>query len=442
MSSIELFLQGTGTVVFIIMLEFLLIPPLSRIQRCFLYLYVTFCGMFLSFSAGYLGTPALLAGCFLILLFAPAQFRLWNIMIFQLVLFWSVLTDYAITIPLRFLGSDFVRIRFSLPLASAFLLIHAVLAIPPCAFFRRRIHRALRTYGDNFAPVMQWLLLGEMSICSGIYLFNIIAGSFTNYPTQILLFNGILIFAFTFVNFLILFLVYRTLSENKRLALQAQEREKLVEYTKQLESHYQEIRRFKHDYMNILATINGYLQENDLEQLKSYFNSRLLPTGRDLLDKDAVIARLSNIKVLEIKGLFYTKLVQAMNLRLNVTLELTEEISEIRMNLLVLSRILGIYLDNAMEAAADTPEKLFHVALVRRGEDLIFHIENSADDLPWSLDELAAPGFTTKENHSGLGLSTVAELLADCTRVSVCTACESGRFKQILTIHGNQERLR
>lgn len=435
-------IQFLGSLIFTAIINCLIIPEGNKKLNLILTIYIFLCGVPFALFLRQFASPLLLIGCSLLLLFSKRRYRAGNLVLFQLAWFWSVLTDYAVTIPLRFIGFDFALIQSSLSLLILYSIAHAVLAILPCCLIRKRLHQKIREYAEVVPPVMQWLLLGEMSICSGIYLFNIIAGSFTNYPTQILLFNGILIFAFTFVNFLILFLVYRTLSENKRLALQAQEREKLVEYTKQLESHYQEIRRFKHDYMNILATINGYLQENDLEQLKSYFNSRLLPTGRDLLDKDAVIARLSNIKVLEIKGLFYTKLVQAMNLRLNVTLELTEEIAEIRMNLLVLSRILGIYLDNAMEAAADTPEKLFHVALVRRGEDLIFHIENSAAALPCSLDELAAPGFTTKENHSGLGLSTVAELLADCPRVSVCTACESGRFKQILTIHGNQERLR
>lgn len=439
MNPIVFFIQSVGVAVFIVMLELFLVSQISRKQRFLLYFYVTFCSVFLTIYTGNVGTPALLAGSFLILLFTPAKVRLWNIILFQLVWFWSVLTDYAITIPMRFFGYDFDRIRSCLPAASLFLLIHAVIAIVPCALLRKRLHRALRIYGEGFPSSMQWLLLGEISLCSGIYLFTIVAGSFTNYPTQILLFNGILIFAFTFVNFLILFIVYRTLSENKRLALQAQEKEKLVEYTAQLESHYQEIRRFKHDYMNILATMNGYIQENDMKGLKSYFNSRLLPTGKDLLDKDAVIARLSNIKVLEIKGLFYTKLVQAMNLGLNVSLELTEEVKSISADLLVLSRILGIYLDNAMEAAVQTGQKLLHTALVLRDEDLIFHIENSSPALPCSLDALSKPGFTTKENHSGLGLSTVAELLADCPYITVRTAFCDGRFQQTLTIHGNQE---
>ena len=72
-------------------------------------------------------------------------------------------------------------------------------------------------------------------------------------------------------------------------------------------------------------------------------------------------------------------------------------------------------------------------------EDLIFHIENSSPALPCSLDALSKPGFTTKENHSGLGLSTVAELLADCPYITVRTAFCDGRFQQTLTIHGNQE---
>ena len=177
MNPIVFFIQSVGVAVFIVMLELFLVPQISRKQRFLLYFYVTFCSVFLTIYTGNAGTPALLAGSFLILLFTPAKVRLWNIILFQLVWFWSVLTDYAITIPMRFFGYDFDRIRSCLPAASLFLLIHAVIAIVPCALLRKRLHRALRIYGEGFPSSMQWLLLGEISLCSGIYLFNIVAGS-------------------------------------------------------------------------------------------------------------------------------------------------------------------------------------------------------------------------------------------------------------------------
>ena len=44
-----------------------------------------------------------------------------------------------------------------------------------------------------------------------------------------------------------------------------------------------------------------------------------------------------------------TKMVQAMNRQLDVSFELTQEITELSTDLLTLSRVLGIFLDNAIE---------------------------------------------------------------------------------------------
>ena len=48
----------------------------------------------------------------------------------------------------------------------------------------------------------------------------------------------------------------------------------------------------------------------------------------------------------------YTKMVQEMNRQLDVSFELTQEITELSTDLLTLSRVLGIFLDNAIEAAS------------------------------------------------------------------------------------------
>lgn len=75
----------------------------------------------------------------------------------------------------------------------------------------------------------------------------------------------------------------------------------------QLENHYQDTRRFKHDYLNILSTITGYIQENDMDKLRNYFDSSIVTSSSILVNQDDTLARLSLIKVTEIKGLLYTK---------------------------------------------------------------------------------------------------------------------------------------
>ena len=90
-------------------------------------------------------------------------------------------------------------------------------------------------------------------------------------------------------------------------------------------------------------------------------------------------------------------MVQAMNRQLDVSFELTQEITELSTDLLTLSRVLGIFLDNAIEAASETEQKRFHIAIVCKVHSVIFHIENSTKPLLFPLEELFKPSISSKE---------------------------------------------
>lgn len=293
-----------------------------------LYLYTIFICIFLAPFSGQYGIPIFLLGAIIILLFHKKD-RLYNLLFFQILWAWSVLTDYAVTIPLRIAGYYFDVILTSLPLTLLFSILHALLCILPCLFIGNRLHRKLVTDQNVIPPRIQLLLFLEVTICSCIFLINIIFGSLLHYPSDILFFNGILIFCFATANVLIFLMLYNTLQANKKLELQAREQENLTHYMAQLENHYQDIRRFKHDYLNILSTITGYIQENDMDKLRDYFDSSIVTSSSILVNQDDTLARLSLIKVTEIKGLLYTKMVQAMNRQLDVSFELTQEITEL-----------------------------------------------------------------------------------------------------------------
>lgn len=313
-------------------------------------------------------------------------------------------------------------------------ILHALLCILPCLFIGNRLHRKLVTNQNVIPPRIQLLLFLEVTICSCIFLINIIFGSLLHYPSDILFFNGILIFCFATANVLIFLMLYNTLQANKKLELQAREQENLTHYMAQLENHYQDIRRFKHDYLNILSTITGYIQENDMDKLRNYFDSSIVTSSSILVNQDDTLARLSLIKVTEIKGLLYTKMVQAMNRQLDVSFELTQEITELSTDLLTLSRVLGIFLDNAIEAASETEQKRFHIAIVCKVHSVIFHIENSTKPLLFPLEDLFKPSISSKEAHSGLGLPTANMLIANAPELTSNTICENGLFKQILVV--------
>ena len=344
------------------------------------------------------------------------------------------MTDYVITIPLILLDYSFAELRTSFLLNMVYSILHALLCILPCLFIGNRLHRKLVTNQNVIPPRIQLLLFLEVTICSCIFLINIIFGSLLHYPSDILFFNGILIFCFATANVLIFLMLYNTLQANKKLELQAREQENLTHYMAQLENHYQDIRRFKHDYLNILSTITGYIQENDMDKLRNYFDSSIVTSSSILVNQDDTLARLSLIKVTEIKGLLYTKMVQAMNRQLDVSFELTQEITELSTDLLTLSRVLGIFLDNAIEAASETEQKRFHIAIVCKVHSVIFHIENSTKPLLFPLEELFKPSISSKEAHSGLGLPTANMLIANAPELTSNTIYENGLFKQILVV--------
>ena len=434
MTIFNYFSQFMATATYILMCHLILSKHISRKINALLYAYLILVCIFLAPVLGQFGIPVFFIGSDIILLFNKRD-RVLNLLLFQIIWAWSVLTDYMLTIPLRLiLGYDFSAIDNSLPLTLLFSILHALLCILPCLFIGNRLHRKLVTDQNVIPPRIQLLLFLEVTICSCIFLINIIFGSLLHYPSDILFFNGILIFCFATANVLIFLMLYNTLQANKKLELQAREQENLTHYMAQLENHYQDIRRFKHDYLNILSTITGYIQENDMDKLRNYFDSSIVTCSSILVNQDDTLARLSLIKVTEIKGLLYTKMVQAMNRQLDVSFELTQEITELSTDLLTLSRVLGIFLDNAIEAASETEQKRFHIAIVCKVHSVIFHIENSTKPLLFPLEELFKPSISSKEAHSGLGLPTANMLIANAPELTSNTICENGLFKQILVV--------
>ena len=62
---------------------------------------------------------------------------------------------------------------------------------------------------------------------------------------------------------------------------QAKEYEQLIEYMQIIESLYQDIRNQKHDFLNVLFSLKGYIDSGRLEELKSYYYNSILKEYRE-----------------------------------------------------------------------------------------------------------------------------------------------------------------
>ena len=217
-----------------------------------------------------------------------------------------------------------------------------------------------------------------------------------------------------------------------------QEIEAYYEYTLRIESINNEMRKFRHDYVNILTTLSDYIREDDMPGLRKYFNENIVPMKDKLKTRSIKMNGIEKLKVREIKGLITTKIIQAQEKRIPISIEVPDEIDRISMNTVELSRIIGIIVDNAIEASENLEEPLINIAFIDNDESVTFIVMNKcSDDIP-KIHELFEQGFSTKGDNRGLGLSTLKELTDSNENVLLDTVIENGYFVQKVEINNKE----
>jgi len=207
----------------------------------------------------------------------------------------------------------------------------------------------------------------------------------------------------------------------------------LNDYLNNVETLNFEMRKFKHDYKNILIGLNGYIEENDLEGLKEYMYEHIFPY-EDNIDKNLTeLNNLSYIKLIELKGLLSFKLSYAIEIGIKVTIGIHEEIDSIHMDIVDLCRVIGILLDNAIEASAVSDERYIHFIINHTENAILIAVENSTVCQLPTISKMYEQGFTTKADHSGLGLISLRKIL-DNYAMSIETTSKDSTFSQVLCI--------
>lgn len=239
-----------------------------------------------------------------------------------------------------------------------------------------------------------------------------------------------------FLIMIILFsmLLYSVKKENqvKRKAL---ELEQFSMYMTALEQVNRDMQKFRHDYANILLTMRGYLEHDDLANLKVYFQQHILKTEQQTLFKHQVLGHLDNLELIELKGLLATKVLQADELGIQIHVEIPETIQTINMNIIDLTRILGILMDNAIEANQPLENRKIHLALLKTNtESIIIIVQNLFEHHHMNINQLFSEHYSTKGKERGIGLAVTKKIVKNYPNVVMNTRIENGWFVQELEI--------
>jgi two-component system sensor histidine kinase AgrC len=208
------------------------------------------------------------------------------------------------------------------------------------------------------------------------------------------------------------------------------QRKNMVTYKEQVDESYETVRAFRHDFANILISMRESIATQEMDVIQATYNHILEGSNEALNKNRSEVIKLSRIKVPEVKSVVMAKILAAENRGVRIEIELTDEISDLRLNPLDIVRLFGIVLENAIESALETANPQVIIALFNSGESTYFVVENNMvlENLPTSL--IFKQGYSTKAGgNRGTGLATLHELLANNPTANFSVRAKDYKFR-------------
>lgn len=249
-----------------------------------------------------------------------------------------------------------------------------------------------------------------------------------------IIFSIVALTGYTILLIVIVTVVINTATNELKVQNQKEQLEQLQDYVTTLESLHREMRVFRHDYVNILSTLVGYIDNNDMPGLKYYFENNIVPINKTIESNNYKISLLQNIHVIELKGLLAVKLIRAQELKIDAILEVVEPIDKISMDSIDLCKVVGILLDNAVEAALTCENPVIRIAFVKKGDSIIIVFANSLPVNMPPIYKIFEEGFSTKGEGRGLGLASLREIMKKYSHVALDTKVTNREVIQELEI--------
>ena len=288
-------------------------------------------------------------------------------------------------------------------------------------------------------PQTWYVIDAALLLLITIYLFdNLIPGQ--NGSIGKMIYNNALhISGYLLVMCCLLLAMRRSYLEQIQTEAKQKAMQDLQDYTRNLEAMYNSLRSFKHDYVNILLSLSGYIEGGDMDRLKDFFESKIFPTKNLITGEDYKLNQLSNISVLEIKSLLSAKMIYAHESGIDITIDIPDKVESFLIDTVDLARILGIFLDNAIEATLETEQPQIGLNIIQNKTGVSIIISNRFRDNGLMLHKLKQKGFSTKIGHQGIGLGNAQKIISSYDNVLLETTMKCDYFTQHIELTERKE---
>ena len=192
--------------------------------------------------------------------------------------------------------------------------------------------------------------------------------------------------------------------------------QQLVDYSDITNNLLEEYRVISHEQKNHLLIIRGMLDET---------NKELVDYVDNLLDKQVGfkyewIGDLNHLPLSGLKGLINYKLIEMEALGIATDVSISKEVLKTKLNKLStkqkdnLYSIMGVYLDNAIQAAKDSKKKEISLEVYKEKRNVIVVLANTYKG-KIEINKIDNYGYSTKGKNHGVGLHIVKRIIEEET---------------------------
>ena len=206
----------------------------------------------------------------------------------------------------------------------------------------------------------------------------------------------------------------------------------LKEYEEILEKY----RILNHENKNQFLTLRNMLSTDNKKVIK-YIDTIV---ENKIKDNEKIMSETSKIPSGGLRGLIYSKLLVMSNQKINYKLSISNQvkITDLINNiddttLLDICKIIGVYLDNAIQEVTNIENKNINIEMYIIDEFLEIAISNNYKN-PIEIDKLEEKGYTNKGKGHGYGLSLTKEIINNNKKLSNEKNISKEYFTQILKI--------
>lgn len=219
---------------------------------------------------------------------------------------------------------------------------------------------------------------------------------------------------------------------NFQLAQQKQQQlDHLTTYTTQIEDLYKSINGFRHDYANLIVSLETSIQAGDINQIRSIYEDVLKNSPNVLNHGNHTLGSLTKIDIPAIKIILSNKIILALEKGIHIEFEIEQKWSTCHVDVFDYIRMLGILLDNAIEASEACSMAFINIAFItdniKQEHRLI--IENSTNQEFINIGHIFQDGVTSKGANRGIGLSNMQHILSNYEQAHIETEYNNYRFR-------------